>query len=130
MTADRYRVTRGVFLRFVVIAAFETMVACSHSEKPERTEKPSVSAQTEVIQLTTVPDVLQAPGTVRARTATVVASRTVGQIVSIAVREGDRVRRGQVLAEIENREADVQLSRVKSALMEAQGALQEADDAI
>ena len=130
MTGNRCRGAVDVILVVVVLAALETMVSCSRSEEAQRTDKPSISAQTEVLQLTTVPDVLRAPGTVRARTATVVASRIVGQIVSIAVREGDRVRRYQVLAEIENREADAQLRRAESALAEAQGALQEAEDAI
>jgi multidrug efflux pump subunit AcrA (membrane-fusion protein) len=92
--------------------------------------KPSVRAHTQIIQFSTVSDRFQAPGTIRARVATVLSSRIVGQITSLAVREGDRVRQGQVLAEIDSRDAAAQLRRAQAAAAEVQQGLEEAGGGI
>jgi len=106
-------------------------MSCSSPEKEKPVEEQaSVRAHSEAVQLTTVSDFLQAPGTVKARTATVLSSRTLGQIISLTVHVGDSVRQGQVIAEIENRDAGAQLRRAKAAAEEARHGLEEAEDAI
>jgi multidrug efflux system membrane fusion protein len=112
------------------LLGFMMVVSCSDPEKETPTEKPPVHAHTEVIQLSTISGSFQALGTVRARTSTVLSSRAVGQIVSLTVREGDYVRQGQVVAEIENREAGAQLRRARAAVVEAQRGLEEAEGGI
>jgi multidrug efflux pump subunit AcrA (membrane-fusion protein) len=87
----------------------------------------TVRTRTQVIQPSAVFDLFQAPGTIKAKTATVVSSKIVGQILSLTVREGDRVRQGQVLAEIDNREAAAQLRRAQAGLVEAQRSSDETD---
>jgi multidrug efflux pump subunit AcrA (membrane-fusion protein) len=56
----------------------------------------------------------------------VLSSHSAGQIVFLSVREGNRVHAGQVIAEIDNREAVAQLRRAQAAVEEAQHALEEA----
>ena len=51
-----------------------------------------------VAQKTTVPDWLEAVGTVRAAQTSQVSSQVMGNIVEIRAHEGDRVQGGQVLA--------------------------------
>lgn len=117
-------------LTFIVIAVGLGAASCSEAEKPRAAEMHSVQARSEEIQLATVSDSFQAPGTLRARTATVVSSRVAGQIELLAVREGDRVRKGQVVVEIENRESVVRLRRARATVVEAQRGLDEAEGGI
>lgn len=51
-----------------------------------------------------LPETLELVGTVRARTTAVVAARIAGSIAVLNVREGDRVRKGQVMARLEAQE--------------------------
>jgi membrane fusion protein, multidrug efflux system len=104
--------------------------SCNDAGHANSEPTPVVHASTSVIQLRSVPDTFQAPGTIRARTSTVLSSKIVGQIVSLNVREGDRVRPGQVVAEIDNREANNQLRRSQAAVAEAQRGLDEAERGI
>ena len=115
----------------VFFALFAVMASsCSEPDKAESAAKDPVRAHSEAIQSATVSDSFEAPGTVRARTTTVLSSRVSGQIELLAVREGDRVRQGQVVAEIENREAAARLRRVRAAVVEAQRSLDEVEGGI
>jgi membrane fusion protein, multidrug efflux system len=105
-------------------------LSCTNSSQANSEDQRAVHEHTEVIQRSTVSDQLQVPGTVRARTGAVVSSKIVGQILSLSVREGDRVHEGQLIAEIDNREAASQLRRAQAAVTEAQSGLDEADRAI
>lgn len=104
--------------------------SCSEPEKATSTETRSVQAHSETVHLTSVSDFFQAPGTLRARITTVVSSRVSGEIQLLAVREGESVRRGQVLVEIENREATARLRGAQAAVVEAQRGLDEAEGGI
>jgi multidrug efflux pump subunit AcrA (membrane-fusion protein) len=106
------------------------LASCRDSGQVNAGYKPSVRADTQQIQFTTVSDEFQAPGTIRARIATVLSSRILGQITSLAVREGDRVRQGQAMVEIDDRETAAQLRRAQAAAAEAQRGLEEADRSI
>jgi multidrug resistance efflux pump len=69
-------------------------------------------------------------GTVRSKTISVLSSKVLGRIVSIPVREGDRVKAGQLLVEIDDREMKAQLEKSRAGLKEAQFALDEIEKAI
>ena len=56
------------------------------------------------MQLQSVDDELEAPGTVIAVSTAQVAARTMGTVLQVAVREGDFVKCGQVLAQLDDRE--------------------------
>jgi len=103
--------------------------------KPDKTEDfveagAAVSVRTAEVQLASIPDVFEVPGTVRATSSTTLSSKIVGQILSLRWREGDRVRAGQTVAEIDNREASSQLRRVEAAQIEARQALEEVERGI
>jgi len=57
----------------------------------------------------------------------VLSSRITGQILAVHFREGDRVQTGQLLLEIDNREAAAQLRKVQAGLREAQEMLEEVE---
>lgn len=67
----------------------------------------------------------EATGTIRSKTTSVVSSRIMGSIIAIHVREGDRVRVGQTLIEIDSRDATAQLQKAQGGIREAEGALDE-----
>jgi RND family efflux transporter MFP subunit len=72
----------------------------------------------------------EAVGTVRAKTSSIVSSKVMGSIVAMRVREGDTVRAGQVLVEIDSREARIQTQKSGAGLAEMTGALDEVDRSI
>lgn len=73
------------------------------SEKPAKPPAAEVVSDVPIltVQRTAVPDYYEAVGTVRAAQTSQLASQTMGTITSVSVHEGDRVRRGQVLAVVD-----------------------------
>jgi len=56
-----------------------------------------------------------------------VTAQVAGRVASILVREGDRVRKGQILARLDSREREALLVQSRANLAQAQAALREAD---
>jgi multidrug efflux pump subunit AcrA (membrane-fusion protein) len=105
------------------------LLAISCSKKPETSQPVPVvqGAKIETVQPLSVDDYYEAVGTVRARNSSVVAARIMGSIAALHVREGDTVRIGQTLIEIENREAGIQVQKAQAGVRESQEALEEVD---
>lgn len=113
------------------IALIAQLAACGR--KPQASaEKPPLVTGVSVEQLALAPvdDFYEATGTVRSKTTTVLSSRMMGAVVSLRVREGDRVAAGQTLIEIDNREARAQLDKANAGLREAQQSLAEVEQSI
>lgn len=72
-----------------------------------------------------IDDLYEATGTVRSKTSSAVSSRILGSIIAIRVHEGDRVRLGQTLVEIDSRDAATQLQNANAGMREAGAALEE-----
>jgi len=71
-------------------------------------------------QTTTVPDWLEAVGTVRAAQSSQIASQTMGNIVEIRAQEGDRVQGGQILAVIDDSQPRAAVEQAAAAVTSAQ----------
>lgn len=107
-------------MRFVLIAAGVFAAGCGGGND-------TTSQKVEVVQglhvqkmkLQNVADELEAPGSVIAVSTAQVAARTMGTVLQVAAREGDSVKRGQVLAQLDEREL---ASRRNAAQAGAQGA--------
>jgi multidrug efflux system membrane fusion protein len=97
--------------------------------KKEAVEKPIAiqGVKIETINLSPVEEDYEAVGTVRSKTTSILSSKTVGHILAIYVREGDRVRKGQLLIELDDRDSRAQLQKVQAGLREAQESLKEID---
>lgn len=67
------------------------------------------------VQEKSVPDVLEAVGTVRAAQTSTLASQMMGSLIETRAREGDRVQRGQVLAVIDDSQPRAALDRATAA---------------
>ena len=73
-----------------------------------------------VVQKATVPDFVEAVGTVRAAQTSQLASQITGTITSISVREGDRVLSGQTLVAIDEAQQRAGVERANAGLLASQ----------
>ena len=88
-----------------------------HTEPPATETVSNVSVM--VAQTTTVPDWLEAVGTVRAAQTSQVASQMMGNLVEIRVHEGDRVQSGQVLAIVDDAQPRSRVEQATGAVAAA-----------
>ncbi|HLF82937.1 MAG TPA: efflux RND transporter periplasmic adaptor subunit [Blastocatellia bacterium] len=101
-------------------------VSCSINPEAVTAKRPLVKdVKIEKIAPATVDDLYEATGTVRSKTSSIVSSRIMGSIIAVRVHEGERVRAGQVLIEIDSRDADAQLQKAQAGMREAGDALEE-----
>jgi len=110
-----------VFLASTVLAA----LGCGKESVPVESERPIISG----VRITTlapaeVEDGFDATGTVRAERTSVIASRVMGVITSVRVREGDMVKPGQILITVDDRDAS---EREKAASLAVAAAREQRD---
>ncbi len=80
-----------------------------------------------VAQRTTVPDYVEATGTVRATQSAQLASQVMGTITRVNVHEGDAVRRGQVLVTIDEAQSKAGYQSANAGLQASQHTIAAAD---
>lgn len=101
---------------------------CSNNQHPESRAAEIVSnVPLIVVHKTTVPDWLEAVGTVRASQTIQVASQMTGNVREIRVHEGDRVQSGQILATIDDSQPRAAADQAAAALGAAQKEVSAAD---
>jgi RND family efflux transporter MFP subunit len=71
-------------------------------------------------QISSLPDTLEAVGTVRAAQTSSLAAQVMGTIVEVRVHEGDRIQRGEVLVAIDDAQPKATLDRAAAAEAAAQ----------
>jgi len=112
----------------LIVAAVLGLSGCSTQRQAEVPSTETVSkASVLAVKPTSIPDVLEAVGTVRAAQTGDLASQMMGNIVEIRVHEGDRVSRGQVLAVIDDSQPRAAVDRAIAAELAAQQQLVAAD---
>jgi multidrug efflux pump subunit AcrA (membrane-fusion protein) len=116
----------------LVLTVIAVMAAACERKQPSAIDKSEVSrgAKVETMKLASIDDYYEAVGTVRSRTSSVLSSKVVGAVTALQVREGDRVRAGQVVVEVDSRDAAAQLQKAQAGLREAQDSLVEVNRAI
>jgi membrane fusion protein, multidrug efflux system len=115
------RINTGPRLSFLMLLAAVGLAGCSNEQtrtapSPETVRNIPVIA----VQQASVPDLLEAVGTVRAAQTSDAASQMMGNIVEIRAHEGDRVQRGQVLAVIDDSQPRAAVERATAADLAAQ----------
>jgi RND family efflux transporter MFP subunit len=100
------------------------VVACTQSEKP--IERETVDAPVIVVQRASLPSYHSVAGTVRSETTSTLAANVVGTVTRVHVGEGDRVRAGDLLVEIESREPRAQVDRARAGRSEVERAIEAA----
>lgn len=103
------------------LAATAGMTGCSTQHHPS-TSAPETIRNVSVlaVERATVTDLLEAVGTVRSAQSSELASQMMGAIVEIRVREGDRVRRGQILVTIDDAQPRAAVDRATAAATAAE----------
>jgi membrane fusion protein, multidrug efflux system len=121
--------TSNMKLKLSIITLLVLLAASCEKKQEAAAEKPATVSgiQTEVVNLSSTSDYYEAVGTVRAKTSTVLSAKIVGSITALRAREGDHVRAGQTLIEIDNRDARTQVSRAQAGVREAQTGTDEVD---
>ena len=114
-------------LLIALLSGLVLQIACGDKQAPlpESSQEP-VPVSASAIQYESVPAVLEAPGTVQPRNRIALSSQINGFVRSMRVRVGDSVKRDQVLATLDARDAESQKEAAQAAIEEAQAALQEA----
>ena len=115
----RERIIAMILLVFFVMG-------CGRGEEGA-TEKPGTihGVMIETIKLSPVEENYEAVGTVRSKTTSILSSKTVGNILAVHVREGDRVKIGQLLIEIDDQDSRSQLQKAEAGLREVREGLEE-----
>src|SRR5271167_3298668 len=108
-------------LSFLVLLAVVSLAGCS-SEQARTVPSPETVRNIDVlaVQQASVPDLLEAVGTVRAAQTSDASSQMMGNIVEIRAHEGDHVQRGQVLAVIDDSQPRAAVDRSTAADLAAQ----------
>lgn len=106
------------------------LTGCS-STKPE-TEKKEVATMVvkgvtvETVKTVSIPETLEVTGTVRARTSATVSSRIPGTISVLKAREGDRVKKGQMVVQLDAPENQATAAAASAGIDEARRGVDEA----
>lgn len=111
----------------VLLAAAITLSGCSDTKEHAVSAPAAVSGLTlAAITMQDLPETLEAVGTVRARTSALVSARIPGTVSLLQAREGDRVRKGQLLGQLESHENVAHATGAVAAIDEAKRSLEEA----
>jgi multidrug efflux pump subunit AcrA (membrane-fusion protein) len=110
-----------------ILPGIAILSACGGKQPQSAAEagKP-VPAIAIVIRTQSVPLILEAPGTVQARNRIALSAQINGFVRAVNVRVGDMVKRDQILATLDARDAESQKALAQAGVEEAQAALLEA----
>ncbi len=108
--------------RWLALALPLLALACG-SDEPKALDRPSVTAETMVVETATIPSLRGVAGTVVSSNVSPLAAKVMGNVVRVLVSEGDRVRAGQLLVEIDTREGRALTERARAGSVEVERAI-------
>lgn len=97
--------------------------ACGGGQTAESPERAAVAVTTATASVAEVAERLEAGGVVAAHTSALLSSRVVAPVLTVRVRAGDRVRKGDVLATLDARDVAAQAVQAGAAAESADKAL-------
>ena len=113
----------------ILLAVVLTTGGCSRKHETENKESaPAVVVKGAILETVTsvsMPELLEVAGTVRARTSAIVSARIAGSVSALRVSEGDRVRKGQLLAQLDAQENQATAAAATAGIDDARRALDE-----
>jgi multidrug efflux system membrane fusion protein len=114
---------RGIIIMLFIVALLSS---CGKKEEGKAEKTPAIKeAAVEIVKPMVIEEYYEAVGTVRSKTTSLLSSKIVGNIISVHVREGDSIQKGQLLIEIDARDINAQFEKAQAGLREAQEALEE-----
>jgi RND family efflux transporter MFP subunit len=128
-TGRENQMIQGMKFLTVVIAGL-LLAGCGETEN--KAAKPEVvqGLRLQKMQLKSVPDELEAPGSVIAAATAQIAARTMGTVMRVAVKEGDTVRCGQLLAQLDERELAARRNATQAGAQVAEAGISQAQKAV
>ncbi len=94
-----------------------------------KVDRPQISGiAVETVQPSSVDEYYETSGTVKAKTVSAVASRIMGTVTAVKVKEGDKVAAGQILLTVDDRDILQKVEGAKEGHREAEKALEAADE--
>jgi RND family efflux transporter MFP subunit len=108
--------------RYGLLAGVLALAACGSDEAAHDRAVDVVHADAPVmvVQLSTVPALLDAAGVAEPYAEATLSTKLMGTITDVRVREGDRVRAGQVLLVLDARELTAKQAQVEASIAEAE----------
>ena len=104
----------------LIIVAADILTACSSNDKRPAQPAPVVSGvQTETVHLESAPQLYQAVGSIHSANTAILAAQLAGTVREIHVQAGDHVKRGQLLAVLDDRSARAQVQGAEAGVTEA-----------
>ncbi len=131
--AKRDELGKPVFAAFsllfiVLIPVFTALPGCGDPAKPVITEKRSWQIPVTTVQEEKLADLYTAIGSVTAAHSVVISSRISSYIRQLPVQEGQRVKAGDVLAMLDDKELNNQIRQARAAVKSAQAVVVDAAD--
>jgi len=117
----------GVIMPIVIVAGIG-LVGCGEN-KPTAQAVPEKVRGVALMEVrkATLPDAVEATGTVRAALSAQLASQVMGTITRVNVHEGDHIRRGEVLVSVDEAQQQAAYTSAKAGLQASQESLAAAD---
>ena len=123
---------RRVYLQLtLILTASVFAVACGSREQGKEPAAPVVSGVAVMtVRSQSTPEYYEAVGTVKPEITSTLGAEISGTVRKVLVKEGDRVRRGQVLALIDSRVQQAQLEAAAAGVEESNQGLEEVKQAL
>jgi RND family efflux transporter MFP subunit len=126
MTGRNIRFFRLIFP--MALFAVALLVGCSETKQPVPVAAEKVRGIVVMqVQKTSVPEVVEATGTVRAALSAQLSSQVMGTITRVNVHEGEQVRRGEVLVAIDEAQQQAAFAGANAGLHASQESIAAAD---
>jgi membrane fusion protein, multidrug efflux system len=114
-----------------LIAAAALWPACgSKPGNPEAALAPVAGVTVETVHVQDLPDEYNAVGTIRSATSSVLGAEIIGTVREMRVKSGDRVRRGEILAMLDDRSPHAQLAAAEAGVEASKAGLAEVESAL
>ena len=116
--------------RWIIAAIVVALVGAATVQGLRPKPPPPVEVTTSAAKKGTVTRVVTAAGHLQARETVKVSSNVTGDLLSLSVKEGDHVTRGQVLGQIDKRYYETQVTQFRGAVASARASIAQIDVAI
>ena len=115
----------------LIAAVADIFTACGSAEKRPAQPGPLITGvQTETVRLESAPQLYQAVGAIRSASTAILAAQVGGTVTEVRVQPGDHVKRGQLLAVLDDRSAQAQVQGAEAGVNEAVQGEAEVDQAL
>jgi RND family efflux transporter MFP subunit len=113
---------------FILLTVFTFLISGCSSDKEKIQEKPVIlGVETKIINKSSVDDFYETSATVKSKISSVVSSMIMGRVTSLRVKEGDKVKAGQLLLTIDSRDTAQKALGAQAGVNEAMKAAEAAD---